>query len=207
MKYKITWPFILLFFMSGCFSEQTAINKYYTIGHQYNDSLASMNEDPKIGGICELMPIEINAIYESNKIVNRSDSHEITYYKYHQWAVRPSTSIREMILQQLETSNLFEGVSIRYLSKIPDYRFVAFIRRMEVIEDEESLSAYLDIEFRIQNKSGEMLVNHTATRTEKLQEKDMNMFAGTVSSIIREELDLFISGCNEENLNLGKSTE
>jgi ABC-type uncharacterized transport system auxiliary subunit len=207
MKYKITLPFILLFFMGGCFSEQTAINKYYTIGHHYNSSSDSINEDPKIGGICELMPVEINALYESNKIVNRSDSHEISYYKYHQWAVRPSTLIREMILQHLETSNLFEGVSTRYLSKIPDYRFVAIIRSMEVIEDDESLSAHLDIEFRIQNKSGEMLVNHIATRTEKLQEKDMNLFAGKVSSIIKEELDLFISGCNEENLKPGESTD
>lgn len=204
MNSKIALAFILFFFIPGCFSEQSVINKYYTIEHQYESSSDNMNDAFKISGICELMPVEINSLYESNKIVNRSNSHEITYYKYHQWAVRPSVAIREMTLRHLEDSKLFEGISIRYMSKIPDYRFVTLLRKLEVIEDEESFAAHLEIEFRIQNKSGEMLANHMAQRTEKLAEKDMNLFAGKVSNIIHEELDLFISGCNEEKLNPGQ---
>ena len=206
MNTKIALVFILFFFISGCFSEQSVINKYYTIEHQYESPSDNMNGAFKISGICELMPVEINSLYESNKIVNRSDSHEITYYKSHQWAVRPSVAIREMTLQHLEDSKLFEGISIRYMSKIPDYRFVTLLRKLEVIEDEESFAAHLEIEFRIKNKSGEMLANHIAQRTEKLAEKDMNLFAGKVSNIIYEELDLFISGCDEEKLNPGQPT-
>lgn len=207
MKYKIILPVLLLFIMQGCFSEQSAINKYYTIEHPHEVSSDPVNADPTVDGICELMPIEIHSLYESNKIVNRSDSHEITYYKYHQWAVRPSVAIREMILHQLETANLFEGISTRYLSKIPDYTFVTILRSLEVLEEEEALSAHLDIEFRMKNQAGEMLVNHTAMRTEKLMEKDMNLFAEKVSSMINEELELFISGLNEEKLKPGKPTE
>lgn len=207
MNSKIVLAFILFFFIPGCFSEQSAINKYYTIEHQYDSQSDSVNGKSKISGICELMPIEINSLYESNKIVNRSDSHEITYYKYHQWAVRPSVAIREMILLHLEESQLFEGISTRYLSKIPDYRFVTILRKLEVIEEEDSFAAHLEIEFRIQNKSGELLINHFARRTEKLAEKDMNLFAGKVSKIIHEELGLFIAECNEDNLIPGQSTD
>lgn len=207
MNSKIALVFILFFFIAGCFSEQSAINRYYTIEHQYDYQSDSVNDHPKISGICELMPIEINSLYESNKIVNRSDSHEITYYKYHQWAVRPSVAIREMILLHLEESQLFDGISTRYLSKIPDYRFVTKLSKLEVIEEEDSFAAHLEIEFRIQNKSGELLVNHFARRTEKLAEKDMNLFAGKVSNIIHEELDLFIAECNEDNLNPGQPAD
>ena len=206
MNTKIALVFILFFFISGCFSEQSVINKYYTIEHQYESPSDNINGAFKISGICELMPVEINSLYESNKIVNRSDSHEITYYKSHQWAVRPSVAIREMTLQHLEDSKLFEGISIRYLNKIPDYKFETLLRKLEVIEDEESFAAHLEIEFRIKNKSGEMLANHIAQRTEKLAEKDMNLFAGKVSNIIHEELDLFISGCDEEKLKAGQPT-
>ena len=46
--------------------------------------------------------MKISPLYEKAQIVNRSDSHEITYYRYHQWAIRPSVAIMEVTRAYLE---------------------------------------------------------------------------------------------------------
>jgi len=192
---------MLLLILSGCISEQAVINKYYTIEETGNEGSDVNEQVAMIGGFCEVAPVEINSMYERTQIVNRSASHEITYYKYHQWAIRPSVSIREMVVAQMEDTDLFEGVSTRYMSRIPDYRLLTKVRKLEVFEDEDEdgFSALLDIEFRLLDASGTILLDHGTVSKEELKDKDLNLFAEAVSSIISQELDQFIEmvGKNE----------
>jgi ABC-type uncharacterized transport system auxiliary subunit len=136
--------------------------------------------------------VEVSPLYEKTQIVNRSDSHEVTFYKYHQWAIRPSVAVRDVIRTFLEGAKLFESVSARYSMAIPDYRFSTTIRRLEVIESKKQFLAHLELEFRIVNDAdGRVMIEHTANRTESLAKKELNLFASAISDMLVSELRIF----------------
>jgi ABC-type uncharacterized transport system auxiliary subunit len=182
----------LMILISGCLSEKAVITRHYTIEWSDDREEPEGEEPGEIPGRCEIDQIEISPLYEKTQIVNRSDSHEITYYKYHQWALRPSVAVMEVIRTYLEGAHLFESVSTRYSRAIPDYRFSTTIRQLEVIEYKNQFLAHLHLEFRIvDNSDGSILIEHSADRTEPLAEKDMNLFATTISDILVSELRAF----------------
>jgi ABC-type uncharacterized transport system auxiliary subunit len=182
----------LMILVSGCMSEKALITRHYTIEWSDDRKEADGEDKSVIRGRCEIDPIQISPLYERMQIVNRSGSHEITYYKYHQWALRPSVAAMEVIRTYLEGANLFESVSTRYSRAIPDYRFSTTIRQLEVIESKTQFQAHLHLEFRIiDNSDDRILVEHRADRTEPLAEKELNLFASTISDILVSELRAF----------------
>lgn len=169
------------------------VNRYYLIEMP---APAAQAEDGSTGllfdGSCEISGVDVAPAYERNQIVNRSGTNEISYYRYHLWAVRPSVSIRELILNDLEASGVFSSVSERFSLSIPDYLFYTRIDHLEVLEDRNNFNAHLSIRFTLlKNDNRDLVLAHEAERTVSLEEKDLNLFAGAVSRIIQEELRIF----------------
>lgn len=192
MKYILSTAFGLIFLLSGCLSEKAVITRHYTIEWTGDHEEAGNTGAPVIEGRCEIDQVEVSPMYEKTQIVNRSGSHEVTYYRYHQWAIRPSVAVLEVIRAYLDGSGLFESESARYSRAIPDYRFSTTIHKLEVIESKNQFLAHLDIEFRIiNNADGTILADHSSDRTEVLDKKELNLFAGTVSDMLISELRIF----------------
>ncbi|MEA1896819.1 MAG: ABC-type transport auxiliary lipoprotein family protein [Bacteroidota bacterium] len=208
MKANLYVTIGMLLILSGCLSEQAIIKKHYIIEWQ-SDQESSNNESfEAIQGSCQITQIEISPVFERTQIVNRSGSHEITYYKYHQWAVRPSVPILEIIENYMESSGTFESISTRYSRKIPDYRLTTKIHQLEVIESSDAFSAHVNIEFRIINNSNnQVLLNHRSDKTETLPAKDLNLFARTVSNILIAELQTFTSLIETQRSTFEQETE
>ena len=173
-------------------SEKTVVRKYYTLElpeetHNIRPDTAMM-----IPGTCEIRQVMVNPVYDNREIANRSDSHEITYYMYHQWAVRPAEAMREILYGFLSEAELFEAVYKRYNRDIPDYFFEARVNDIEVIEEGETFSAHLNISFSlIDNSNNNVILSHRADRMEAIKRKDINLFASELSSILYEELMTF----------------
>jgi ABC-type uncharacterized transport system auxiliary subunit len=192
MKYTLITALALMLLFSGCLSEKSAITRHYTIEWTGERKEAGSAANPLIAGRCEIDPVEVHPLYEKTQIVNRSDSHEVTYYKYHQWAIRPSVAVMEVVRAYLVDAGMFESVSARYSRNIPDYRFSTTIRQLEVIESKHQFQAHLDIEFRIiSNGDGRILMEHRADRTGTLDKKELNLFASAVSNMLVSELNTF----------------
>lgn len=182
----------LLLLFTSCISEQSVTKKYYVIYMENDQADLDTIGFETILGSCEIEQVEINSVYESNQIVNRSDSHEISYYKYHQWAVRPAVTIVELIKNYLDINDIFQSISTRYSRAIPEYRFATYIHHLEVIESNDAFSAHINIEFKIiDNTTNQVLIKHDADRTEALSAKDLNLFARTISNILLSELKAF----------------
>lgn len=192
MKYILSTALGLMILLSGCLSEKAAVTRLYTIEWSDDREEAQLSDSSLIGGLCEIDQIEVNALYEKTQIVNRSDSHEVSYYKYHQWAIRPSVAVMQVIRSYLEGAGLFENVSERFSREIPDYRFSTTIHQLEVIESKNQFMAHIHIEFRIINNADRItLLEHRADRTESLAKKELNLFAGTISDMLVSELRTF----------------
>ena len=186
--------------LSGCMSEKAVITKHYTIewpenrqdDRQDDRQEADGENDWLVPGRCEIDQVEISPLYEKTQIVNRSDSHEITYYRYHQWAIRPSLAVMEVVRTYLESAGMFESVSSRYSRAIPDFHFTTNIRQLEVIENKNQFMAHLQIKFSlVRNSNDSTLIEHRADRTEPLNNKDLNLFAATISDMLVSELMTF----------------
>jgi len=185
---------IISFFLVsvGCVSEKTILMRYYTIEMPEYQIPVTSDSNSVINGTCEIDQIKIHPVYEKNQIVNRSSTNEINYYVYNQWAIRPSEAISEIIRKYLESSGIFESVSSRYSRLIPDYKFGTSLNRLELIENKRSFSTHLNLEFRIiDNSNDQVILNHKADTTSTLKQKDLNLFAREVSSIIYNELKVF----------------
>lgn len=182
----------MMILISSCISEKSVIIRHYTIEWPDDLKVAEAEDPGLIPGQCEIDQVLIIPPYEKMQIVNRSGSHEITFYKYNQWAVRPSVAVAEVIRTYLEGVRLFERVSTRYSRTIPDYRFSTTIRQLEVIEKKNQFLAHVNLEFRIMNNPDEkVLIEHRADRTEPLAKKDLNLFAAAISDLLVSELRSF----------------
>ncbi len=186
----ISVSFIIM--LISCMSEKTIIRKYYTLEIPEEISIVIPDTFKAIPGKCEIGRVNINPVYAKNQIVNRNKSNEITYYMYHQWAVRPDEAIREILHEYVQNKKLFENVSKRYTRSIPDYIFETSVNDLEIIEIDKSFSAHVNIEFLLLlNSRDSILVRHQADRTEPLEQKNINLFASEVSNILFEELEVF----------------
>jgi len=178
--------------LSACISQQAVIQKHYTLEFPVFQENNPPDSIQALTGICEIEQIDVGQVYDRNQIVNRSDSHEISYYKYHQWAEKPSMALMELMMYYLEKAHLFESVSSRYNRVIPNYRLATTIHQLEVLEDRDQFSAHVHLEFRIiNNADNRVLLHHEAERLEPLGEKDLNLFAKAVSEIFYTELEKF----------------
>lgn len=182
----------LMILLSGCMSEKAVITRHYTIEWADDRKEAAGENQWLIPGRCEIDQIEISPLYEKTQIVNRSDSHEISYYRYHQWAVRPAVAVMEVVRTYLEGAGIFENVSARYSRAIPDYHFTTTIRQLELIESKKEFLAHIHIEFSlVSNADGSILMEHRADRTTPLEKKELNLFAAAISDMLVSELRTF----------------
>jgi ABC-type uncharacterized transport system auxiliary subunit len=185
-------PFILVF--TGCMSEKTIVMRYYVMAIPASHPSNELDSSRPINVICKIDETETNPVLETNQIINRSNSHEITYYKYHQWAIRPSIAVKEMVQNRITSSGIFQKVYARQSRSIPDYRFVTTLSQLEVIENSDSFSAHVNLAFAIiHNADDQVILGHQADRTNALNTKDLNLFVKEVSQIIYEELNVFIN--------------
>ena len=188
----ISVSFIIL--LISCMSEKNIIRKYYTLEIPEDTYIMKPDTSMTIPGKCEIGRVDINPVYEKNQIVNRNKSNEITFYMYHQWAVRPEEAIREILHEYVQDKKLFENVSTRFTRSVPDYILETSVNDLEIIEINKSFSAHVNIEFLlIRNNNDSILVRHQADRTEPLEQKNINLFASEVSNILFEELEIFAS--------------
>jgi ABC-type uncharacterized transport system auxiliary subunit len=206
MKARLYFIILFILVLTGCMSEKTIVMRYYVMALPAGQPSGNLDSNGPINVICKIDETETNPVLETNQIINRSNTHEISYYKYHQWAIRPSIAVKEMVHNRLTSSGLFQKVYTRQSRSIPDYRFVATLKQLEVIENSDSFSAHVNLAFAIiRNTDDQVILNHQADRTNALNTKDLNLFAKEVSHMIYEELNLFIHKI-EDNRSLFSNT-
>src|SRR5210317_1469776 len=150
MNKTIIFIFPLLAFLGSCGSQKVVATKYYVIEIPM-DSVLAENKDltPLIDKNCEISDVDINPAYATMQIANRSSSRALTYYSNHQWAIRPSISFSRIILDYFIHIPVFKNVSDRFWRIQPEYILETTIYHLEVVQDKNTFSAHLNLEFRL----------------------------------------------------------
>jgi ABC-type uncharacterized transport system auxiliary subunit len=139
----------------------------------------------------DVRDFQISKALDQTRIALRSDSHELNYYFYHHWAVRPSAGIPDMIYNVLSKKRCFSRL-VRGFSSHPDYLITGFIYHLER-DETDRVKAHLTADIKLVDaQSGITKVVHSFDRIEAYKHPDnMNAFAVTVSELLYQEIMIF----------------
>jgi len=188
MRIRIIIILVISLLLGSCISSKNVTRKYYTI-ELPDVKTGDIDTTVYFKANCEILGVTVSNVYAGNKIANRSKSNEISYYQYHQWAVRPTLAIKEEISEYFSAGNLFGGIRSRYINTDVEYGVKAWVSRLEVMERKNEFVARLDIELALVDMDkGKVLLTHSASQDQVLNSKDLNLFSQTISSMIYDEL-------------------
>lgn len=185
---------VAMFFLtaSGCLSRKTVLQKYYLIEVAVTTDSTLTKSQPRTAASCGIAPVEIHPAFAGTRIAVRTHTHELNYYAHHKWAMRPEETLTRLIQDYLQSHGIFAIVSSRTWQHVPDYLLQTQVKQLEVVQQDNKLSAHLNIEFQlVAHSSREVAVFHTSNRRIPLQENDLNLFASAISESFYKELQLF----------------
>jgi ABC-type uncharacterized transport system auxiliary subunit len=142
----------------------------------------------------EIRSFKLPATYDQIKIVVRTNSNEINYYYYHQWAELPSDQIKNFIADKMNRVKIFENTTVEHIYTQPDYLITSDISAIERVDDETGSSAHIEMSLHlIDFLSKKKILTHSFNRFESINRTDpMNTFVSEISKILDEETDHFI---------------
>ena len=183
---------ILIIVVQSC-GERTLIRHYYILEFPATgDSLATSAIQGE--GTCEIFDSKIPPAYAQQRIAVRQQSHEISYYQYHYWAMNPSENLTTLLEHRVQLSHIFNSAKSGLLKKIPDYQISSQVYKLEALDSDDIFYARLEMDLElIDYKSEKIIVTHRFDRTQILENRDLNLFASALSEIFQEEVDQFIT--------------
>lgn len=186
-------------FLSGCMSQKQPTNKYYVIERPDSLHFSISEQHSSIDGYCEVAPVNIYPAYATPAIAKRKDSNEIIYYSYHHWAVQPGKSMTLLLEDYMNQVSIFDGVSTRFWKINPAFRMETTVFQMETLQEGDDMFVHLSFRFKLTNiPDNKALIIHQADRKEKLQRKNLNLYAKTVGELFHEELRNFAQKIMEQ---------
>jgi ABC-type uncharacterized transport system auxiliary subunit len=188
---------VIFVFLFGLFSVQCGkraiLRKYYLLYAGELDKQELPVESANLPFSVDIRDFRVSRAYNQTRIALRSQSHELNYYYYHHWAVRPSAAIADLVYSVIQKSGTFRRCSRSYTYN-PDYYITGQINQIERLQKGNKAFAHITADFILTDYRSELpAFKHHLERTVELQnDKSMNLFAQTISEIIRSETEIFI---------------
>ena len=177
--------------LSGC-AKKAIIRKYYVLEADNAGSMFNLNIEPLPYRV-DVRDFYVSKAFEQARIAVRSESHELDYFFYHNWAVRPSSAIADIIHSLFVRENIFRtcrrGHSLR-----PDYWITGQIYALERIHNRDQKASHLSgiIEL-IDGRNETPVVRYEFDQTaELLEDRSMNGFAKSLSGVIVDVSRTFV---------------
>jgi ABC-type uncharacterized transport system auxiliary subunit len=185
-------PAVILL-LAGCRGQKVKDINYYIIETPKNVYWDDVNTEPLIEDVCQIDNVDVSPAFSSTKIAYRKQSHELTYYAYHKWAVKPGECFTRLLEEHLNHSHVFSHVATRFWKTQPTYDIKTRVYQLEAIQnDKKQLTAHLNIEFiLIEHDTHKELIIHRADKQLPLEENSMNLFSKTISNIYFLEMQEF----------------
>jgi ABC-type uncharacterized transport system auxiliary subunit len=181
-----------LLISAGC-SKKALIRKYYILESPSIPAAAEVQPEAALPYLVDIRDFRVSKAFDQTRIAMRTESHELNYYYYHHWAVRPSTAFADFVFQAVNERGLFRRCSRGY-SYNPDYLINGIVRHVERGMGEKDATARLGLVFELADAEQEVVrFRHAFDRTLELEnDRDMNSFARAVSRILAEETQVFM---------------
>jgi ABC-type uncharacterized transport system auxiliary subunit len=178
--------------LTNC-AKKALIRKYYVL--QTTNTL-SQNES----GTNNPLPLKVDIrdfqtakAFDQTRIAVRTESHEMNYYFYHHWAVKPSITIADIIYSIVDGSGLFQR-TYRGYSSDSNFIITGYIHEIERIDMKKHKAAHIRMSFElIDTETSSPVIRYELEKEVKFnKDKSMNRFANILSEILQTETEKFI---------------
>ncbi|MCD6117457.1 hypothetical protein J7K93_10615 [bacterium] len=187
--------FLLIAVLSGC-TRRVMIRRYYLIEMDPAELSKIVKFTKSVDHSVNVRDFDVDRAYRQTSIVLRSDTHELNYYFYHYWAVRPGLAVADMVYSIVDNSRLFKNC-YRGFSYKPDFVIRGHIQQMERVQVKKIVSAHVRGIIILDNtESGETILRYDFDKIVGLGNKnDMNSFVSVISGILFDETNEFLKKC------------
>ncbi|MCF7809906.1 ABC-type transport auxiliary lipoprotein family protein [bacterium] len=183
---------LLLVFIISC-TRQVFVTKYYLLEYQPTAKNEKLLLEKPIPGRVQVGNFNIPRSYDSIRIIARFSSHQINYYRYSLWAVRPQMAIADELVKHVNVYQIFLDCKREFLDSRPDYEITGQIHQIERFDSEGYSAAHLKMTFYFYNyESKDVLVSHSFDREVPITAGSMTIFAKVISDIAEEEVENFL---------------
>lgn len=200
---SIVNAFVLFLLALIACSQYIPTRQFYLLDYPIrNDSIRqaidSLGQLPICNSNVLIGSFDMPRIYDRNNITVRYTIHELNYFRYHLWALRPGDNIRDLVYRHLAAYRLFRELSSEYTGQPYDMQIKANILCMERYEHKsaevEHFAAHLEMELElVHNDSLTPIVYHYFDRSEKIYQSELYAYVAKTSEILRQEIDQFIT--------------
>jgi len=168
---------------------------YYTL--EYEPEVTPLEElglEAPIPVRIQVLNAKLPRTYDRTHIVVRYSAHQINYYRYKLWAVRPSYAIADLVNQHLNRAKIFELCMREYLDEKPDYELLPIVNNIELYTSNVYSAAHLAMSFYLRKTDSQEYVLQFGFDKEIQLPNDfvMSSYAQATSYIIRDQTYLFI---------------
>lgn len=181
-RYLILALPMLSIMFSTCF-KKTVTRRYYVIESPKMETVSpdSVAFDLKV----DVRDFQVAPAFDQTRIALRTASHELNYYYYHQWAIKPSQGVADVVYHILQSQKLFSNIT-RGLSYNPNYLITGEVRSIEHSQVGKKAFAKVHLMLTLADAETEKIIVQLDEIGEKEIKKDgtLNSFAEAVSDMI-----------------------
>lgn len=183
---------ILLTVIIGC-SRVSLVTSYYLIDYLPSPNNPKLIIDKPLPYKAQVKNFKIPRSFDSIRIIARFSTHQINYYRYSLWAVRPQLAVADLLVQHINAYNIFQKCQREFLDERPDYEITGEIFQIEKFESEQFSAAHLKMAYEFyEYDSNKRLVRHEFERETPIAHDNMSIFAKAISDIMSEEAENFM---------------
>ncbi len=190
--YIITALLFISIFLVGC-GRQALVTTYYLLDYFPNPANKKIILEEPIPYKVQVMNFKIPRSFDSIRIIARYSSHQINYFRYSLWAVRPQIAAADLLVQHVNAYRLFDKCQREFLEERPEYEMTGEIFQIERYDSEKYSSAHLKMSFEFYDReNNDLVTKHSFDRENEIPKGNMAIFAKAVSDIINEEAEVFL---------------
>lgn len=183
---------LLVFILIGC-SRNIMVTTYYLLDYYPAAKNEKLILERPIPAATQVTTFKIPRSFDSIRIIARFSSHQINYYRYSLWAVRPQIAVADLIVQHINAYTLFHECQREFLHKIPDYEITGEIYQIELYDSDDYAAAHLKMVIELYDRSkNERVVIHEFDEERSIPVDNMTVFAKALSDIINIETENFL---------------
>jgi ABC-type uncharacterized transport system auxiliary subunit len=135
---------------------------------------------------------EMNRIYDRNSIVVRESLHKLSFDQKSNWALRPDRALPELVINHINSANIFKECKSDYVLTSPDYFITGTINNIEIYNGEGAVMTHLNLNIELRDKGRKILVSQRIDLKKEIRKYDITLFVKTIGEALSAGVHEFL---------------
>lgn len=180
-------------FILSCSMGQIQVKNYYIISYNPSSTVPVVSKRPYPYSV-QIGRFEVQRIFNRQNILYRFSPHQIQYYEFHHWAVRPDYMITDMVFRHIEASGLTNRVGIDFFETRPYFRIEGMVEALEKLDAGDLFFAHLAMTFKmLRVDDGTQVWEYSFDQRKQIYQEEMVYTVRGLSSILQAQMNVIVS--------------